>query len=116
MTHRDNFPNTLVDAILYFSDEDTCPHLDDAYVHEVIDHAESYVRGHVHTNGLENFWSIFKRTVYGTHHCVDPVHLDLYLGETAYRFNTRDEKDSQRFTDVVSRIAGKRLTWKELTA
>jgi transposase-like protein len=90
--------------------------LDDAYAHEVIDHAESYVRGHVHTNGLENFWSIFKRTVYGTHHCIDPVHLDRYLGETAYRFNTRDEKDGQRFTDVVSRVAGKRLTWKELTA
>ena len=90
--------------------------LEDAYVHEVIDHAEGYVRDRVHTNGLENFWSLFKRMLYGTHHSVDPVHLDRYLGEATYRFNTRGQRDGQRFADVAGRVAGKRLTWKELTS
>ncbi len=89
--------------------------LDDAYIHEVIDHAEGYVRGRVHTNGLENFWSLFKRTVYGTHHSVDPVHLDRYLDEATYRFNTRETKDGSRFASVAERVAGRRLTWETLT-
>lgn len=88
--------------------------LDDAYVHEVIDHAESYVRDRVHTNGLENFWSLFKRMVYGTHHFVEPDHLDRYLDEATYRFNTRETKDGWR-ADVTKRVAGRRLTWDALT-
>ena len=58
------------------------------YVHEVIDHSEAYVRGRVHTNGVENFWSLFKRTIYGTHHSVEPFYLDRYLDEGTYRYNT----------------------------
>jgi transposase-like protein len=89
--------------------------LDDKYVHEFIDHAETYVRDRVHTNGLENFWSLFKRMIYGTHHSVEPEHLDRYLDEATYRFNTRHAADSSRFTATAARIVGKRITYRELT-
>ena len=72
--------------------------LDADYIHEVIDHSEEYVRGRVHTNGIENFWSLFKRVIYGTHHSVEPFHLDRYLDETVLRFNTRKMTDAGRFT------------------
>jgi transposase-like protein len=85
------------------------------YVHEVIDHSESYVRGRVHTNGIENFWSLFKRVIYGTHHSVEPFHLDRYLGETVLRFNTRKMTDASRFSMTTARTAGRRITYKELT-
>jgi len=84
------------------------------YVHEVIDHAEGYVRDRVHTNGLENFWSLFKRMIYGTHHSVEPEHLDRYLDEATYRFNSRGETDSMRFITATARVIGKRITYREL--
>ena len=90
--------------------------LDDEYVHEVIDHSEAYVADRVHTNGIENFWSLFKRIVYGTHHSVDPIHLDRYLAEAVRRFNNRALPDSAIFTQTAARVAGRRLTYKELTA
>ncbi len=83
-------------------------------VHEVIDHSEAYVRGRVHTNGVENFWSLFKRTIYGTHHSVEPFHLDRYLDEGTYRFNTRGMRDTTRFAQTVGRADGKRITYQEL--
>jgi len=89
--------------------------LDDEYVHEVIDHSEAYVADRVHTNGIENFWSLFKRIVYGTHHSVDPIHLDRYLAEAVRRFNNRALPDSAIFTQTAARVAGRRLTYKELT-
>jgi transposase-like protein len=85
------------------------------YVHEVIDHSEAYVRGRVHTNGVENFWSLFKRTIYGTHHSVEPIHLDRYLDEGTYRYNTRKMADSDRFAQTVGRVKGKRVTYEQLT-
>jgi transposase-like protein len=84
------------------------------YVHEVIDHAESYVRDRVHTNGLENFWSLFKRMIYGTHHSVDPEHLDRYLDEATYRFNSREFSDTSRFVSATARVIGKRITYRQL--
>lgn len=66
------------------------------YVHEVIDHAEEYVRGSVHTNGIENFWSLLKRSIKGTYVSVEPFHLHRYLDEQAFRFNTRNALDGAR--------------------
>ncbi len=84
------------------------------YVHQVIDHAEGYVRDRVHTNGLENFWSLFKRMIYGTHHSVEPEHLDRYLDEATYRFNTRETSDTTRFVSATARVTGKRITYRQL--
>jgi|ERR1039458_7032846 transposase-like protein len=90
--------------------------LDDDFTHQVIDHAEAYVDGQIHTNGLENFWSLLKRGLSGTYISVEPFHLFRYLDEQAYRYNNRqDMNDAQRFDLVVSQIFGKRLTFKELT-
>src|SRR6185436_19090580 len=87
----------------------------DEYMHDFIDHSEAYVRGAVHTNGLENFWSLFKRALKGTYVSVEPYHLQAYADEQAYRFNNRKETDLERFVDVASQIAGRRITFKELT-
>jgi transposase-like protein len=87
------------------------------YVHHVIDHAEAYVDGQVHTNGLENFWSLLKRALKGTYVSVEPFHLFRYLDEQAFRFNhRRDRTDSERFSTVIDQIVGKRLTYAELIA
>ena len=84
------------------------------YAHEFIDHAGAYVRGNVHTNGLENFWSLLKRTLKGTYISVDPVHLFRYLDEQVFRFNSRKTDESARFVMVATPIFGKRLTYEEL--
>jgi transposase-like protein len=89
--------------------------LSDAYTHETIDHAVSFVEGNVHTNSVENFWSLLKRTLKGTYVSVDPVHLDSYLDEQAFRFNEREHNDGSRFRKVASSVAGRRLTYAELT-
>ena len=83
--------------------------------HEVIDHAISYVEGGVHTNGLENFWSLLKRGLNGTYVSVEPFHLFRYLDEAAYRFNNRKLTDGERFDVAVRHIIDKRLTWNQLT-
>ncbi len=85
------------------------------FQHEAIDHAVEYVRGEVHTNGLENFWSLLKRGLNGTYVSVEPYHLFRYLDEQAFRFNERHLTDSERFSLAVSQITGKRLTYAELT-
>ncbi len=85
------------------------------YVHSVIDHAERYVDGQVHTNGLENYWSLLKRSLKGTYVSVEPFHLFRYLDEQSFRFNNRKEmKDFDRFKLAASQIVGKRLTWKQV--
>jgi len=89
--------------------------LESEYIHEVIDHAEAFVNGRIHTNGLENFWSLFKRTIYGTHHSVEAFHLDRYLDSATYRFNTRKMKDGERFATALAQTDGRRLTYEELT-
>lgn len=86
------------------------------YIHAFVDHAEKYVDGKVHTNGLENFWSLLKRALKGTYVSVQPFHLFRYLDEEAFRFNKRDRADSQRFMEVLLGVTGKRLTFKHLIA
>jgi transposase-like protein len=85
------------------------------YVHEAVDHAVEYVRGNVHTNGLENFWSLLKRAIRGTYVSVEAFHLFRYLDEETFRFNEREENDGTRFNSVVGGIAGKRVTYEKLT-
>jgi hypothetical protein len=92
-------------------------HLVDQYKHGVINHAESYVRGHVHTNGLENFWSLLKRGIKGTYVSVEPFHLFRYLDEQVFRFNQRTDPngDGGRFVKVLSAVTGRRVTYRGLT-
>lgn len=90
--------------------------LDQHYVHNVINHAEAYVDGHIHTNGLENFWSLLKRGISGTYISVRPFHLFRYLDEQVYRFNHREGEDKDRFAGILANAPGRRLTWNELTA
>ena len=89
--------------------------LDREYVHNVIDHAESYVQGNVHTNTIENFWSLLKRGLKGTYVSVEPFHLFRYLDEQAFRYNNRETNDGERFTRVLAQTTGKRLTYQKLT-
>jgi transposase-like protein len=85
------------------------------YAHQVINHMEAYAKGKVHTNGLENFWSLLKRMLKGTYVHVAPFHLFRYLDEESMRFNERGGNDAERFLTVLSRIAGRRLTYEALT-
>jgi len=91
------------------------------FEHQVVDHAVEYVRGNVHTNGLENFWSLVKRGLKGTYISVEPFHLFRYLDEQAWRYNNRKDEDGEpvgdfvRFKRAMSQIVGKRLTWDVLT-
>jgi transposase-like protein len=90
--------------------------LQSEYAHEVINHAEAYVRGNVHTNGVENFWALLKRGLSGTYVCVEPFHLFRYVDEQAFRYNNRSPMtDADRFTYAMRKIVGKRLTYTELT-
>ena len=85
------------------------------YVHGVIDHAETYVSGQIHTNGLENFWSLLKRAIKGTYVSVEPFHLFRYLDEQSFRFNNRKGSDAMRFALALKGILGRRLTYTALT-
>jgi transposase-like protein len=90
------------------------------FVHKVIDHTQRYVDGRVHTNGIENFWSLLKRNLGGTYVAVEPFHLFRYLDEQMFRFNNRGNKenpvhDGDRFQKVLAQVAGRRVTYKELT-
>jgi transposase-like protein len=95
--------------------------LSEDYAHQVVDHALEYVNGNVHTNHMENFWSLLKRGINGTYVSVEPFHLFRYVDEQAFRYNNRKDTDGQPLTDaarfdaLVGNIVGKRLTWKELT-
>jgi len=87
------------------------------HIHDVINHVEGYVRGNVHTNGIENFWALLKRTISGSYVSVDAAHLNAYVAEQVFRFNHRkDCNDAGRFIQIMSQIVGKRLTYAELTA
>jgi transposase-like protein len=94
----------------------TYPFIAKPYYHEVINHIEGYVRDHVHTNGIENFWSCLKRGLNGTYISVEPIHLDRYVDEQVFRFNLRhNQTDASRFKAVLKDIVGRRLTYAELT-
>ncbi|MGA3334635.1 MAG: IS1595 family transposase [Terracidiphilus sp.] len=91
-----------------------------AFIHKTVNHLEEYVRKGVHTQGIENFWSLLKRSLNGTYVAVEPFHLEAYADEQAFRYNNRATKDNpvtdaDRFALAVSQIAGKRLTYAELT-
>jgi transposase-like protein len=89
--------------------------LEKDFVHQVVDHAVEYVNGRVHTNGLENFWSLLKRGINGTYVSIEPFHLFRYLDEQSFRFNNRKLTDSQRFDIATRGMVGKRLTYAEVT-
>lgn len=89
--------------------------LDSQYVHNVINHAERYVDGQIHTNGIENFWSLLKRSIRGTYISIEPFHLFRYLDEQSFRFNNRKGNDSDRFLKAAQNITGKRVTYSQLT-
>jgi transposase-like protein len=90
------------------------------FIHETVNHVDEYVRGQVHTQGIENFWSLLKRGLKGTYVAVEPFHLDRYVGEQVFRFNNRSTKDNplndaDRFVIAMSQLAGKRITYAQLT-
>ena len=89
--------------------------LESDYAHQVIDHAVQYVDGKIHTNGLENFWCLLKRSIHGTYVSVEPFHLHRYLDEQSFRYNRRKSDDAGRFAAVLANIVGHRLTYKQLT-
>lgn len=108
--------NVETGATVYSDGKLSYNRLSEDYVHEAVNHdAEEYVRDAVHTNGIENFWALLKRSIGGTYVSVEPFHLFRYLDEQAYRFNNRKTTDAERFTGVVANVAGKRLTYAELT-
>lgn len=123
---RETLQNEILNAIESKSTvyTDSAPAYDNLavrdFVHETVNHVEEYVRGQVHTQGIENFWSLLKRGLKGTYVAVEPFHLDRYVDEQAFRYNNRATKDNpltdaDRFALALSQIVGKRLTYAELT-
>ena len=104
-----------VGSVLYTDELLSYDGLAGEYAHKVIHHAVAYVEGNVRTNSMENFWSLLKRGINGTYVSVEPFHLFRYLEEQAYRFNSRTLNDGWRFSQAVSGILGKRVTFKQLT-
>jgi transposase-like protein len=108
-------------SILYTDEHPAYLAVDADYIHKVINHLQHYVDGTVHTNGIENFWSLLKRQLHGTYISVEPFHLFRYVDEQAFRFNTRKDEDgvkigdAARFAEAMSRINGHRLTYSQLT-
>ena len=113
----------LVDAgsVIYTDQHPAYEAVDKDYVHKIINHLEHYVDGTVHTQGIENFWSLLKRGLGGTYVSVEPFHLFRYVDEQAFRFNNRKDamgrkiSDAERFAEAMSRVAGHRLTYAQLT-
>lgn len=85
------------------------------FVHDFINHEKEYVRGNVHTNSVENFWTLLERTLFGTYVCVEPYHLSAYVDEQSFRFNQRKATDGQRFVRALASVPGTRLTYAKLT-
>jgi transposase-like protein len=122
---RETLQNAILNNVRYGSavyTDDAVGHtqLNDKFVHDVVNHAEQYVRGQVHTQGIENFWSLLKRTLRGTYVAVEPFHLSRYVDEQVFRFNHRKDgyhkiTPAERVAAVMSQVAGKRLTYSELT-
>jgi len=122
---RETLQNEVLREVKYGSKVYTDEHVgyDDLrsrFVHDVVNHSERYVNGQVHTNGIENFWSLLKRTLKGTYIAVEPFHLERYIDEQIFRFNNRTTRDNplndgDRFMLALSQIVGKRLTYAEVT-
>jgi transposase-like protein len=112
--------NVTVGSALFTDELPSYNDLNGEYAHKVIDHAVAYAKGNVHTNNLENFWSLLKRGIKGTYVSVEPFHLFRYLDEQAFRYNNRGNdddpiSDAERFDGVLSHVLGKRLTYAEVT-
>jgi transposase-like protein len=101
-------------ATVYTDKHSAYDNLDDAFVRGVINHAERYVDGQIHTQGIENFWALLKRSIKGTYVSVEPFHLFRYLDEQTFRFNTRKGTDADRFVKAAAALTGRRLTYEEL--
>jgi transposase-like protein len=86
----------------------------DKFIHQVVNHAIEYVRDNVHTNSIENFWSLLKRTIKGTYVSVEPFHLEKYVTEQTFRFNERKGNDKERFLELLNGVTDKRLTYSDL--
>ena len=122
---RNTLQTQILDAVehgssVYTDQQASYDGLAEKYVHEIVNHVETYVRGRVHTNGMENFWSLLKRGLNGTYVAIEPYHVFRYVDEQVFRYNnraTRDNplNDSDRFFLAMSQIVGKRLTYAELT-
>lgn len=124
-TKRETLQNAVLNEVqrgarVYTDDAVGYDHLAKEFVHEVVNHAKEYVNGQVHTQGIDNFWSLLKRTLRGTYVAVEPFHLDRYIDEQVFRYNNRATKDNpltdaDRFTLAMLQVAGRRLTYSELT-
>jgi len=107
--------NVKKGSVLYTDTMRSYNGLEEEYQRQIIDHTFEYVRDNVYTNGIENFWNLLKRMIKGTYTFVEAPHLDNYLGEECFRFNTRTESDQMRFVKASKMIEGKRLTYEKLT-
>lgn len=107
--------NVEPESYLYTDAAPAYSELSGGYFHSWVDHLTKYVSRRVHTNGIENFWSLLKRTLRGTYVAVATFHLERYLDEQAFRFNQRDRDDAGRFLRVLKAVVGKRLTYRLLT-
>jgi transposase-like protein len=118
---RETLQNAILNQVefgakLYSDDAVAYSELAKLYAHDMVNHAEAYVKGRVHTNGLENFWSLLKRGLHGTYVAVEPFHLFRYVDEQVFRYNNRkDMDDADRFNLAITQMVGKRLTFAELT-
>ncbi|MHB8490643.1 MAG: IS1595 family transposase [Solirubrobacteraceae bacterium] len=116
MEIRPRVRRTVKGGSTLYTDSSKAYHgMDEFYTHEFVNHAETYVEGRVHTNGIENFWSLLKRGLRGTYVSVEPFHLFRYLDERVFTYNMRDLTDHGRFALVLSGIADRRLTYAGLT-
>ena len=113
--HAEIYRNVEKGAAVYTDNLLSYRDLDKDFSHEIVDHAAEYVRGKVHTNGLENFWSLVKRAIHGTYVSIEPFHVFRYLDEQTFRFNNRGANDGERFRKLLKAVLGKRLTYDELT-
>jgi transposase-like protein len=113
--HREVVKHVEAGSYVYTDALRSYNELDREYIHGVINHAEKYVDGQVHTNSLENFWSLLKRAIKGTYVSVEPFHLFRYLDEQSFRFNKRMGNDLYRFVEAAKAVTGRRLTFEELT-
>ncbi len=102
-------------SALYTDEADVYKHLNGEFAHAFVNHISQYVDDRVHINGMENFWSLLKRTLGGTYVSVDPIHLCRYIDEQCFRYNYRKLTDLERFMIVVAQVIGKRITYAELT-
>lgn len=125
-TKRDTLQKMILDGVeknsTVYTDENLAYYnlAEREFVHETVNHMYEYVRGQIHTNGIENFWSLLKRSLNGTYVAVEPFHLDKYVDEQAFRYNNRATKDNpltdcDRFAGMLSKVSGKRLTYAQLT-